>query len=104
LKNCWRVRANLRRLASDAVPAFESKGFSVDFEARRVTAFGEEVHLAPGEFEVLRELMANQGKLVSHRRLLQSVGAGIRRRDRKFESSDQPTEEKERDPRSRNIF
>lgn len=68
-----RVRANLRRSASDAVPAFEAKDFSVDFEARRVTAFGEEVHLAPKEFEVLRELMANQGKPVSHRRLLQSV-------------------------------
>ncbi len=62
-----RVRANLRHSASDAVPAFEAKDFSVDFEARRVTAFGEVVHLAPKEFEVLRELMANQGKPVSHR-------------------------------------
>ena len=36
-------------------------------------AFGAEVHLAPKEFEVLRELVASQGKPVSHRRLLQSV-------------------------------
>lgn len=69
-----RVRASLRRhSATEAIPPFESKDFSVDFEARRVTAFGHEVHLAPKEFEVLRELMANQGKPVSHRRLLQSV-------------------------------
>ena len=69
-----RVRVSLRRhSATDAVPAYESKDLAVDFEARRVTAFGEEVHLAPKEFEVLRELIANQGKPVSHRRLLQSV-------------------------------
>jgi two-component system, OmpR family, KDP operon response regulator KdpE len=69
-----RVRASLRRhSASEAVPTFESKDLTVDFEARRVTAFGEEVHLAPKEFDVLKELIANQGKPVSHRRLLQSV-------------------------------
>lgn len=69
-----RVRASLRRhTAAEAVLAFESKELTVDFEARRVTAFGEVVHLAPKEFEVLRELVGNQGKPVSHRRLLQSV-------------------------------
>jgi two-component system KDP operon response regulator KdpE len=68
-----RVRASLRRHTAEAVEAFESKDLAIDFEARRVTAFGEEVHLAPKEFEVLRELIANQGKPVSHRRLLQSV-------------------------------
>jgi two-component system KDP operon response regulator KdpE len=69
-----RVRASLRRhSAAEAVPAFESKDLAVDFEARQVTAFGEVVHLAPKEFAVLRELIANHGKPVSHRRLLQSV-------------------------------
>ncbi len=69
-----RVRASLRRhTAAEAVPTFVSKDFSVDFELRRVTVGGEEVHLAPKEFEVLRELIANQGKPVSHRRLLQAV-------------------------------
>jgi two-component system, OmpR family, KDP operon response regulator KdpE len=69
-----RVRASLRRHSSgEAIPAFHAKDFSVDFEERRVTAGGEEVHLAPKEFEVLKQLMANQGKPVTHRRLLQSV-------------------------------
>jgi two-component system, OmpR family, KDP operon response regulator KdpE len=69
-----RVRASLRRFsAEEGVPAFQSKDFSVDFEARRVTVAGEEVHLAPKEFEVLKQLIASQGKPVSHRRLLQSV-------------------------------
>lgn len=69
-----RVRASLRRhTAAEAVPALTTRELTVDFAARRVVAFGEEVHLAPKEFEVLRELVANQGKPVSHRRLLQSV-------------------------------
>ena len=45
----------------------------MDFESRRVTVGGEEVHLAPKEFEVLRHLIANHGKPVTHRRLLQTV-------------------------------
>jgi two-component system KDP operon response regulator KdpE len=69
-----RVRASLRRHPSaDALPPFVSRDFSVDFEQRRVTVGGEDVHLAPKEFEVLRHLIVNQGKPVSHRKLLQSI-------------------------------
>ncbi len=69
-----RIRASLRRYPSaESVSPFVSKELTVDFERRRVTANGEEVHLAPKEFEVLRHLIANQGKPVSHRRLLQTV-------------------------------
>ena len=69
-----RVRASLRRHPSpDALAPFVSKDFSVDFEQRRVTVGGAEVHLAPKEFQVLRHLIVNQGKPVSHRRLLQSI-------------------------------
>jgi two-component system KDP operon response regulator KdpE len=69
-----RVRASLRRHSSaEAIPTFQSKELSVDFESRRVTACGVEVHLAPKEFEVLKHLIAQQGKPVSHRRLLQAV-------------------------------
>jgi len=69
-----RVRASLRRHSSaEAILPFQSKELSVDFESRRVTACGEDVHLAPKEFEVLKHLIAQQGKPVSHRRLLQTV-------------------------------
>ena len=69
-----RIRASLRRHPSaDALPAFNSRELSVDFESRRVTVGGDEVHLAPKEFEVLRHLIANLGKPVTHRRLLQIV-------------------------------
>lgn len=69
-----RIRASLRRHPSaDALPTFACKELTVDFEQRRVTVAGEEVHLAPKEFEVLRHLIANLGKPVTHRRLLQTV-------------------------------
>jgi len=69
-----RIRASLRRHPSaDALPPYVSKDLSVDFELRRVTVSGAEVHLAPKEFEVLRHLIANLGKPVTHRRLLQIV-------------------------------
>ncbi len=69
-----RVRASLRRHApAEVLPAFHAKDLSVDFETRRVTAAGEEVHLAPKEFEVLKQLIIQQGKPVTHRRLLQTV-------------------------------
>ena len=69
-----RVRASLRRHPSaESLPPFVSKDLTVDFEERRVTVSGQEIHLAPKEFEVLRHLIASQGKPVSHRRLLQIV-------------------------------
>jgi two-component system, OmpR family, KDP operon response regulator KdpE len=69
-----RIRASLRRHPSaDTLPPFLSKELSIDFESRRVTVAGVEVHLAPKEFEVLRHLIANLGKPVTHRRLLQIV-------------------------------
>ncbi len=69
-----RIRAALRRYsAAETIPEFVSKDFTVDFESRRVTAAGQEVHLAPKEFEVLKQLVANSGKPLTHRRLLQAV-------------------------------
>src|SRR5271167_915437 len=69
-----RVRASLRRhSASDTVPSFQSKELSVNFEERRVTVAGAEIHLAPKEFEVLKHLIAQQDKPVTHRRLLQAI-------------------------------
>lgn len=69
-----RIRAALRRvLPLDKLPTFISKELNVDFEARRVTVRGREIHLTPKEFDVLRQLVANQGRPLTHRRLLQAV-------------------------------
>lgn len=69
-----RIRAALRRYApGDALPSFESKDLTIDFEARRVTVRDRDVHLTPKEYDVLKHLVANQGKPLTHRRLLQAV-------------------------------
>ncbi len=69
-----RVRAALRRHGTgEALARLETKDLTIDFEARSVMARGEDVHLTPKEFEVLKLLIANQGKPLTHRRLLQAV-------------------------------
>jgi two-component system, OmpR family, KDP operon response regulator KdpE len=69
-----RIRAALRRYSpGDTVPPFVSKDMTIDFEGRQVTVRGHTVHLTPKEYDVLKHLVANQGKPLTHRRLLQSV-------------------------------
>jgi two-component system KDP operon response regulator KdpE len=69
-----RIRAALRRAApAEAMPKFISPELSVDFESRQVRVRGKEVRLTPKEFELLRFLISNRGKAVTHRKLLQTV-------------------------------
>ena len=69
-----RIRASLRRnTPGDPVPPFACKDIAIDFESRDVNVRGHEVHLTPKEFDVLKLLVANQGKPLTHRRLLQAV-------------------------------
>jgi two-component system, OmpR family, KDP operon response regulator KdpE len=69
-----RIRAALRRTASGVtVPAYVSSDLEIDFERRKVLIQGRAVRLTPKEFELLRLLVANQGKPLEHRRLLQAV-------------------------------
>ncbi len=69
-----RIRAALRRAApSEAMPPFLSADLTIDFEKRAVIVRGQLVRITPKEFELLRQLVANQGKALSHRRLLQAV-------------------------------
>jgi two-component system KDP operon response regulator KdpE len=69
-----RIRAGLRRAApAESIPAFVSTDLKIDFEKRIVTVKGQPVRLTPKEFELLRHLVANQGKAQAHRRLLQAV-------------------------------
>jgi|SRR5580704_15260982 two-component system KDP operon response regulator KdpE len=71
-----RIRAALRRTSSAEVAevAVVSKGLNIDFAARTITLRGgKPVHLTPKEFDLLHVLVQNQGKPISHRRLLQAV-------------------------------
>lgn len=70
-----RVRAVLRRaLATDSEAAVLSVGeLTIDTNERRVTMSGTEIKLTPKEFDVLKYLASNSGKVVTHRTLLQAV-------------------------------
>jgi len=69
-----RIRAALRRRNPHGKElSFVTKDFSADFETRQVTVRGQDVHLTPKEFELLRHLVSNAGKPMTHRRLLQAV-------------------------------
>jgi two-component system KDP operon response regulator KdpE len=73
-----RLQANLRRIAPDPEPAeITADGLVIDLAARTVHRDGTEVHLTPTEFDLLRLLARNRGRLMTHRDLLVSVwGAG----------------------------
>jgi two-component system KDP operon response regulator KdpE len=69
-----RVEAALRRAEPEAEePRVSSDGIVVDLAARIVSRDGEEVHLTPIEFDLLRVLVRNRGRLMTHRTLLTEV-------------------------------
>ena len=69
-----RIRAELRRYNSGhPLPNISTPDLKVDFENRIVDVRGNRAHLTPKEFEVLRTLVAQEGKVVTHEVILQSV-------------------------------
>jgi two-component system KDP operon response regulator KdpE len=73
-----RVQAALRRVTPDPTEALiAADGLEIDLAARVVRRDGDEIHLTPTEFDLLRVLARNRGRLMTHRDLLTSVwGAG----------------------------
>ena len=69
-----RLRAVMRRASEDdAEPIVTVGDVVIDLASRSVTKGGEEVHLTPIEFDLLRVLAQNLGKLVTHSQLLREV-------------------------------
>jgi two-component system, OmpR family, KDP operon response regulator KdpE len=63
----------LRRAGPPTGPVLEIGELVVHLDKRAVTMAGEPVHLTPHQFELLRVLASNEGKLLTHRALLQEV-------------------------------
>ena len=80
-----RLQAVLRRAgARDDEPTIVADGLEIDLAARVVRRDGEEIHLTPIELDLLRTLVRNRGRLMTHRALLTEVwGPAVRRRDRR---------------------
>ncbi|MBC7602097.1 MAG: two-component system response regulator KdpE [Ramlibacter sp.] len=75
-----RVRANLRRPraangdeSGDETSVFRFGNVEVDRHARIVRRAGAEVHLTPIEYRLLCVLVANAGRVLTHRQLLREV-------------------------------
>jgi two-component system KDP operon response regulator KdpE len=69
-----RLEAVLRRATPEgAEPKIVADGLEVDLTARTVKRDGEPVHLTPTEFGLLRTLVRNRGRLMTHRTLLVEV-------------------------------
>ena len=69
-----RLNAALRR-AGDGLhePVIDIDGLEVDLAARAVRRDGREIHLTPTEYELLRVLVRNRGRLLTHHGLLSEV-------------------------------
>jgi two-component system KDP operon response regulator KdpE len=68
-----RLQAALRRATPEGEPGIKVEGLEVDLAARVVVRDGKPVHLTPIEFELLRVLIRNRGRLMTHRKLLVEV-------------------------------
>jgi two-component system, OmpR family, KDP operon response regulator KdpE len=70
-----RIRTALRHRfqAQGEKPLFTAGDLAVDLVRRSVKRGGEEVHLSPKEYDLLAELVANAGKVLTHRHILNKV-------------------------------
>ncbi len=68
-----RLRAVLRRSVPVAEPVIRIGELSIDVPNRTVLKDGSRVKLSPHEFDLLRVLAQNRGKLLTHRMLLREV-------------------------------
>ena len=68
-----RLRAALRRGDASTEPVVEVGALSIDLEKRSLHVDGKLVQLTPHEFELLRALARNPGKLMTHSALLREV-------------------------------
>ncbi len=70
-----RIRTALRHRfqAQGERPLFVAGELTVDLVRRSVRRGGTEVHLSPKEYDLLAELVANAGKVLTHRHILNKV-------------------------------
>ena len=68
-----RVRAQLRRGAPPGRPLLEVGDLRIDRDKRSVTVSGEAISLTPTEYDLLRLLAENEGKLLTHPAILREI-------------------------------
>ena len=68
-----RLRAALRRTRSSTQPVVEVGDLRIDLERRHVTMGDKEIQLTPIEYDLLRLLVENEGKLMTHPTILREI-------------------------------
>jgi two-component system KDP operon response regulator KdpE len=68
-----RLRAALRRVTPTAEPVVRLGDLEIDLDKQEARVAGRPVHLTPHQFDILRVLARNAGKLLTHRMLLREV-------------------------------
>jgi two-component system, OmpR family, KDP operon response regulator KdpE len=68
-----RLRAALRRTGPSTEPVIEVGELRIDREKRSVTMAGEAISLTPTEYDLLRLLAENEGKLLTHPAILRAI-------------------------------
>lgn len=73
-----RVRVALRHAAhasgsSDKEARFQTGALAMDFERRQVSVDGREIHLTPIEYDLMKYLAINAGRVLTHRAILRAV-------------------------------
>ena len=69
-----RLRAALRRSAlPESEPVYQAGGLIVDLARREVKVNGQGVTLTPTEYDILRILVQNAGKVLTHQQLVHNV-------------------------------
>ncbi len=69
-----RIRVAMRKAGQPPFePVFVIDGLKVDMARRKVTADNQEIALTPTEYDLLRLLVQNAGRVITHRQLLRQV-------------------------------
>ncbi len=68
-----RLRAALRRTGPSTEPVIEVGELRIDRDKRSVTMAGEAISLTPTEYDLLRLLAENEGKLLTHPAILRAI-------------------------------
>jgi len=71
-----RLRAVMRRAAPPTESVLTVGPVTIDTGRHEVTRNGQAVHLTPTEFDLLRVLATNAGRVLTHRQLLEQVWGG----------------------------
>lgn len=76
------LRGRARRYASS--PVFSSDELEINFDSRQVRIFGQDVRLTPREYDFLKVLAAQAGKVVTHKQIITAVWGAAATADAQF--------------------